>query len=100
MKPCLRVVAGAAGLLVVCLIAGATSAQKPGRKERVQRPRLDGRHQARPRQGRRLLRGAERQMAAEANAHDPEPLGATCVSRQIIETSPRIAIALPATALK
>ena len=30
MKPCLRVVAGAAGLLVVCLIAGATSAQKPG----------------------------------------------------------------------
>ena len=30
MKPCLRVVAGAAGLLVVCLIAGVTSAQKPG----------------------------------------------------------------------
>ena len=30
MKPCLRVVAGAAGLVVVCLIAGATSAQKPG----------------------------------------------------------------------
>ena len=30
MKPCLRVAAGAAGLLVVCLIAGATSAQKPG----------------------------------------------------------------------
>src|SRR6202030_3068067 len=30
MKPCLRAVAGAAGLLVVWLIAGTASAQKPG----------------------------------------------------------------------
>jgi hypothetical protein len=31
-------------------------------------------------------------MAAEADAHDPEPPGASCMPRQIIETGPRIAV--------